>query len=395
MIFRLKTYPPVAADIPVPDVIAAWRSDETAEACLGQLRDTLRVKHLFPVNSGRAALYLILKATLPDGSKVIVPGYTCYTVPAAVMKAGMTPVISDSDPNDLGYDLSALLRTIESHPDIKAVVVCHLFGIGLDIDAIREITGPDRMIIDDAAQAFGIKIDERYLGTKGDAGFYSFGRGKNLSLVGGGLIVTDDDTIAGKISNVMDEYVANDAVFGGDLIKALSYNTVTAPSVFNLLSRLPGMHLGRSVYKPEFDVAGMAIERLRLLARIHGLIGDMNRRRDLTADRYLELLDAIPGISIPRSQVNGRTGSLRFPILVDDPARRAEILTRSRGLGYGISPMYPTALNAVPDLAHYAEGGMDGAERIARSILTLPTHRFIRSADGGNETVDQIAGLVR
>jgi len=395
MIFRLKTYPPVAADIPIRDVIAAWRSGEPAEACLGQVREALRVKHLFAVNSGRAGLYLILKMMLPEGSKVILPGYTCYTVPAAVVKAGMTPVISDSDPHDLGYNLEALLKTVESHPDVKAIVVCHLFGIGLDIEVIRKIVSPDTMIIDDAAQAFGIKINERYLGTNGDAGFYSFGRGKNLSLVGGGLIVTDDDTIADKINNVMDEYVANDAVSGADLIKALTYNTATAPSMFNLLSRLPGMHLGRSVYKPEFEVAGMAIERLRLLARIHGLIGEMNRDRDKIADRYMELLDSVPGISLPRSYLNDRPGSLRFPVLVDDPARRADILAKSRRLGYGISPMYPTALNAVSDLVEYVDGDLEGSIRIASSILTLPTHKYLRSADNNFDAVDQIAGLLR
>ncbi len=395
MIFRLKTYPPVAADIPVRDVIAARRSRETADACLRRIGDALQVKHLFPVNSGRTGLYIILKASFPPGAKIILPGYTCYTVPGAVVKAGMTPVISDSDPHDLGYDLDALKKTIESHPDVKAVVVCHLFGIGLDIDAMRRIVGPDRMIIDDAAQAFGIRIDGRYLGTGGDVGFYSFGRGKNLSLAGGGLIVTDSDTIADKINRIMDENLAHDAVSGGDLIKTLLYNTVTNPSVFNLLSRLPGMHLGRSEYKPDFDVAGMAIERIRLLARIHGTIETLNRRREKIADRYRNLLDAAPGMSIPRSKMNDRPGSLRFPVLVDDPARRIDILAKSRSRGWGISAMYPTALNAVPALAEFAPGGMDGAEKIAASIITLPTHRYMQSSDNSYEAVDRIAGLLR
>lgn len=395
MIFRLKTYPPVVADIPVRDVIASWRSRESAEVCLQQLRDVLRVKHLFPVNSGRAGLYLVLKAMLPSGSKVVLPGYTCYTVPGAVIKAGMTPVISDSDPDDLGYDLGALLKTIESDPDIKAIVVCHLFGIGLDIEVVRQIAGPDRMIIDDAAQAFGVKINERYLGTGGDVGFYSFGRGKNLSLVGGGLIVTDNDTIADKIKHIMDESVAHDAVSGGDFLKAMLYNAVTNPAAYNLLSRLPGMRLGRSEYKPYFDVAGMAIERLRLLARIHGTIGNLNRHREEIAERYRALLDAATGISIPRSEITDRPGSLRFPVLVDDPVRRADILAKSHRRGYGISAMYPTALTAVPALAGYAAGSMSGAERIAASILTLPTHRYLRSADNSYEVVDNIAGLLR
>lgn len=395
MTFRLKTYPPVAADIPFGDIMAARRSRESIVSCLQRLGDFLQVSHLFPLNSGRAALYVILKSAFPPGTKIILPGYTCYTVPAAVVKARMTPVISDSDPNDLGYNLNAFEATLAGHPDAKAVVACHLFGIALDIDAIRAIAGPEMMIIDDAAQAFGIRNGGRYLGTGGDVGFYSFGRGKNLSLVGGGLIVTDNDTIADNIAGMIDEHIAHNAVSGSGLIQTLFYNFAVRPSVFNLVSHLPGTNLGRSEYKPDFDVAGLAIEKVRLLARIYSRIDGLNSHRAETADRYMELLDAAEGITIPRSRLTGHPGNLRFPVLIHDPARRAEILRKAKRRGWGVTAMYPTALNAIPDLAGYAAGDLKNAEQIAASIITLPTHRHMQTADNEYGLIGEIAGLVR
>ena len=250
----LKTYPPVAADLSASDVIKALWSRRPENECLAEVGAALGVKHPVPVNSGRAALYLLLKTMLPEGSPVILPGYTCYTVLAAVIKAGMVPVLADLDPANLGYNLDNLRQTLVDYPETKAVIVCHLFGIPVDIDAVRNVTGPGIAVIDDAAQGFGIKSGDRYLGCGGDAGFYSFGRGKNLALGGGGLIVTDDDTIAAGLRALIKSDHRTAKMSPGDLLKAAAYNLAVRPAVFGMLSRLPGMRLGQSVFRPDFAV---------------------------------------------------------------------------------------------------------------------------------------------
>jgi len=389
---RWKTYPPVAADIPRREVIAAWRSSKPLEVCLREIGDYLGIRHLFPVNSGRTALYLMMKATLEPGSKVIVPGYTCFTVPAAVIMAGMTPIISDSDPSDFGYDLAALTRTLQKHPDVKAIVVCHLFGIGIDMDTIREAVGPDVAIIDDAAQAMGIRIKGRHLGTFGDGGFYSFGRGKNLSLAGGGLLVTHDDTAARKIESELGEYFSH-STEGAGLPRLLLYNTATRPGVYNILSRLPGIGPGKSEFRIDFETAVMPPKKVRLLARICSIADVMNADRRKIADRYESILGDMAGVFIPRSKMDGRAGILRFPVLVDDPVRRAGILHRAKRERLGLSGMYPTALDAVPELRGSAVSDLSGAHRIADTVVTLPTHRFIRVDNDRDGVIESIAGL--
>jgi dTDP-4-amino-4,6-dideoxygalactose transaminase len=390
---HLRKYTPVGSDLPACEAFAAKRSKVSVDECLAEIGDYLKVKHLFPVSSGRAALYAILKASLEPGSKVVLPGYTCYTVVASVIRAGMVPVLSDSQETDLGFNPSKLQVTLMEHPDVKAIVVCHLFGIAVDIDEIQRIAGPGIMIIDDAAQAYGIKSGDRFLGTGGDAGFYSFGRGKNLSLVGGGLLVTDNDKLAGKINEVLrNEFTPAVSSFG-EFIKAALYNLVVAPFVFNIVSRLPGTHLGRSVYNPDFEISGMSDFKVRLLHRIYKTGESLNAERLAVSRQYISYFEGSRSASIPKSRVDNNTGSLRFVLLVDDADKRSRILEAGKKRGWGFSGMYPTVLSQIPELPQLAEFDLKGSENIARSIVTLPTHRFIKLSDGQGRQIQKVTGL--
>jgi perosamine synthetase len=391
--FTFKKYPPVASNLPARAVMSAYRSRQTADEGLKGVAEYLGARYLFPVNSGRTALYLILKASLSPGSKVVLPGYTCYTVAAAVVRAGMTPVLSDSNPADLGYNLDTLRRTIQEHSDVKAVVVCHLFGIAVDIGKLRGIVGSETLIIDDAAQGYGIKAAGRFLGLSGNAGFFSFGRGKNLSLVGGGLLATNNDFLGERITAFYEKNLPPAASTGKEWLMALAYNPATHPFWFNILSRLPGITLGLSRFDPEFEMSRTSAFKVRLLHEVFRVTERENDNRLLVAQRYMELLARKAGISIPRSGVDGHPGTLRFPILINDPGRREEILRQGIRRGWGLTGMYPTALNGIPQLPQGSTAKLSGAEAIARSIVTLPTHRFVQTTGKSSGIVEKIAGL--
>ncbi|MDD4052113.1 MAG: DegT/DnrJ/EryC1/StrS family aminotransferase [candidate division Zixibacteria bacterium] len=389
----LKRYPPVASDLPRSAVAAARKSKQPIDDCLKDVAQYLGARYLFPVNSGRTALYLILKASLAPGSKVILPGYTCYTVAAAVVKAGMVPVLSDSDPADLGYDLDALRKTLRQHPDVRAIVVCHLFGIAVNLNEIRKLAGTEILIIDDAAQGYGLKNGDRFLGLGGHAGFFSFGRGKNLSLVGGGLLATNNDFLGEKITALCETELSPAASTRKEWFMALAYNPATHPVWFNILSRLPGVTLGVSRFNPEFEVAEASAFKVRLLREVYRLAEKENEKRLQVAKKYQGLLEGNVRVSIPRSRIDGNPGTLRFPVLVKDPGQREKILREGVGRGWGLSAMYPTALNGIPQLPQPADDKLTGAEMIARSIITLPTHRFLQTANGPSRLVEKIAGL--
>jgi dTDP-4-amino-4,6-dideoxygalactose transaminase len=390
-----KRYPPVASDLRRKAVAAAWKSRQSTDDCLRDVAQYLQVRYLFPVNSGRTALYLVLKASLAPGSKVVLPGYTCYTVAAAVVRAGMIPVLSDSYPADLGYDLDALRKTLRQHPDTRAIVACHLFGIALDLDEIKKSAGSEVLLIDDAAQGYGIKAGGRFLGLGGQAGFFSFGRGKNLSLVGGGLLATNNDFLGEKITALYEREAIPAKSTRKQWFLARVYNTATHPVWFNILSRLPGVTLGVSRFDPEFEIAGASQFKIRLLRELYREAETENQRRLLVARRYRELLEGNPGLSIPSSRLDGNPGTLRFPVLVKDPGRREHILREGIKKGWGLSGMYPTALNGIGGLRGSADVKLEGAEMIARAIVTLPTHRFVRTAEGPSHLVERIAELFR
>lgn len=394
MIASARKFPPVASDLPLSVVRKALFSRRPVTDCLEEIARYLGVKRLIPVNSGRTALFVILKSLLPEGSKILLPGYTCYTVAASVVKAGMVPILVDSDPEDLGYNLDSLKKNLARYPDAEAILVSHLFGIPVNIDQIRNIVGSKMLIIDDAAQGYGIKNDDRFLGTAGDCGFYSFGRGKNLALGGGGLIVTNNNSDGKKISDYVSSFLDRGTLGMKGMVSIAAYNFATSPVLFNIMSRLPGIELAKNQFTIQFETATAPAFMTRLLYRMYDKAEIQNRNRLEISARYMELLGSNDSLSIPRSRLNGQPGCLRFPILMKDASKKQAILKKEIARQLGLSAMYPRSLNRVDRLSSISSTDLKGAEYIARSIITLPTHRFIRAYDRQRGLTETIAGLL-
>ena len=184
---NLAWYPPAETYIPVYAILGAFlHSSGDFEKTLCNY---LGVSKCVLANSGRALLYLLLEALKrKDGGirvEVLVPGYTCYSVAASIAKAGLIIRVYDLDPATLQPDFNSLRKSTSGKT--LAIIFQHLFGIPTPVDEFEEIaqkTGTP--LIEDAAQALGGSIDGHLLGTIGDFGFYSFGRGKPLPIGGGG-----------------------------------------------------------------------------------------------------------------------------------------------------------------------------------------------------------------
>ena len=159
------------------------------------VRGTFGVAHCFPVSTGRAALTLLLQALSrlsPDRREVIVPAYTCFSVPASIVKAGLTPRIVDVRPDTLDFSADALAGV--DGRSVLAVIATNLYGMPNDLPALSQAARQmGAFLIDDAAQAMGADVGGRASGTWGDAGLYSLDKGKNISAIDGGLLVTRSD----------------------------------------------------------------------------------------------------------------------------------------------------------------------------------------------------------
>ena len=165
-----------------------------------EIKEYFGKEHVFLVSSGKAALFLILSGLkrLTGKKKVILPAYTCFSVPSSVRMAGLEIVLCDIKKETLDYDYNQLQRLLDD--DILCILSIHLFGIPSDVANIRSLIGNRKIfIVEDAAQAMGGSCDGQKLGTLGDVGFFSLGRGKNIACGSGGVVITSSEDIADSI----------------------------------------------------------------------------------------------------------------------------------------------------------------------------------------------------
>ncbi len=142
---------------------------------------------------GRTALYLGLRAAELKGQDVIIPAFTCSVVRHAVIMAGAKPIFVDINPDTFEYNFDALKKSITT--DTKAIILTHYFGrVSRDIDKIIQIAKLNKLLlIEDCAHSLGGEYRARKIGTYGT--FSIFSLTKNMINFGGGVLVTDDDTI--------------------------------------------------------------------------------------------------------------------------------------------------------------------------------------------------------
>jgi dTDP-4-amino-4,6-dideoxygalactose transaminase len=159
--------------------------------------------HCVGLASGTAALQLGLTALgICHGDEVILPANTFFAAVEAVLVVGAKPVFVDVDPSTLLMTASGLKSALTSRT--VAVVVTHLYGQPVDMDAVREVARPAGIaIIEDAAQAQGATWRGGKAGSLSDLGCFSFYPGKNLGALGdAGAVVTNDAMLAERIRSL-------------------------------------------------------------------------------------------------------------------------------------------------------------------------------------------------
>ncbi len=151
------------------------------------------VEHAFAVSSATAALEITAQlCQFEAGDEVIIPAHTYTSSAYPFVKAGATPVWADIDPDTR----VVTAETIESciTPRARVIVVPHLYGFGADMAQIMALADEHEiLVVEDAAQAVGVRIDGRMAGTLGHIGVYSFHSHKNMTTLGeGGMLVARD-----------------------------------------------------------------------------------------------------------------------------------------------------------------------------------------------------------
>ena len=146
------------------------------------------------LSSGTAAIHMALKAAdIKDGDIVFCPTLTFSATANPIIYQNATPVFIDSDYETWNMDPNALEEAFKKHPNVKAVLVVHLYGLSADLDPIINLCRKHNVpLIEDAAESLGTTYKGKHTGTFGDYGIYSFNGNKIITTSGGGMLVSDN-----------------------------------------------------------------------------------------------------------------------------------------------------------------------------------------------------------
>ncbi|MGG2938217.1 aminotransferase class I/II-fold pyridoxal phosphate-dependent enzyme [Bacillus pacificus] len=144
------------------------------------------------LSSGTAAIHMALKAAkVTKGDIVFCQTFTFAATANPIIYQNAVPVFIDSDEHTWNMCPNALERAFEKYPNVKAVVVVHLYGLAADMDRIVELCKKYNVtLIEDSAESLGTYYKRRHTGTFGDYGVFSFNGNKIITTSGGGMLVS-------------------------------------------------------------------------------------------------------------------------------------------------------------------------------------------------------------
>lgn len=153
------------------------------------------------LSSGTAAIHLALMAAdVGKGDLVFCPTLTFSATANPIIYQNAIPVFIDSDYETWNISPEALEEAFKKYPDVKAVIVVHLYGLAADMDRIVEICKKhDVTLIEDAAESLGAYYKGRHTGTIGDYGVFSFNGNKIITTSGGGMLVSNNEERIAKV----------------------------------------------------------------------------------------------------------------------------------------------------------------------------------------------------
>lgn len=158
-------------------------------------------KYSVALSTGTAALHLAVKlAGVKAGDKVFCSDMTFDATVNPVVYEGGIPIFIDTEYDTWNLDPAALETAFEIYPDVKVVVVAHLYGTPGKLDEIREICDKhNAVIIEDAAESFGATYKGKQTGDFGTFGCLSFNGNKIVTGSSGGILLTNDLETANKV----------------------------------------------------------------------------------------------------------------------------------------------------------------------------------------------------
>jgi UDP-2-acetamido-2-deoxy-ribo-hexuluronate aminotransferase len=309
-----------------------------------KLSNFLDVKFSYGLNSGTDSLEIALRVLkIGPGDEVIVPSFSFFATSEVVLKIGAQPIYCDINLQDLTLDTKHLNKLISEKT--KAIIAVHLFGNAANINLIKKTIKKTKIhLIEDTAQAFGSKYKNKYLGTFGEFGCFSFYPTKNLGCFGdGGAIVFKKNKYSEEIKSLRNH-----------------------GSTKNYYHKYIGLN-------SRLDSIQGLILKLKL--------GEINKNLNLRIKNnnlYRNLLDN-NHVNL-HSQINQPMNV--FPITVKDASLMNKIKSNLKKNNVGFGTYYPFGLQEFPiSQLKQSKSDFKNTDYVKKNIVTIPCHSKISSED--------------
>jgi dTDP-4-amino-4,6-dideoxygalactose transaminase len=358
---------PVSSPIDLQSILASLGHRDDADALCAHLGGSHRVRL---TDSGTSALALALRASAKarGGLPVALPAYACYDLGTAALAAGVRVRFYDVDPDTLGPDETTLRHAI--HAGVSCVVLVHPYGIPQDAPMVSNLArGAGAFLIEDLAQADGAQVSGEPLGRAADYIVRSFGRGKGWTGGGGGALLVAEDAPAPAQATASVWSTAQSARF---TLSTLAQWGLGRPALYAIPSAFPPLGLGETRFKQPTESREMHPSQVRLAVATAHLQEAERAHRRRTAEYYNAIDIESFGWLRPAVAAGADCGWLRYPL-------RGALPTHESWRSLGIARGYPKALPHLSALAQITigRGSILGAEELARSLWTLPTHGHV------------------
>lgn len=160
-----------------------------------ELAEKVGSKYAAALNSGTGAIHLALKAVGVEKDDIVFcQSLTFSATVNPIIYQNAIPVFIDSDEKTWNMCPIALKEAFEKYPNVKAVIVVHLYGLAADLDKIKALCDEYKVVlIEDAAESLGTIYKGKHTGTFGDYGIFSFNGNKIITTSGGGMLVSNNE----------------------------------------------------------------------------------------------------------------------------------------------------------------------------------------------------------
>jgi perosamine synthetase len=344
--------------------------------------DVLGIAHAHACASGTAAVHTAIAAIDPEpGDEIITSPITDMGALAPIIYQGAIPVFADVDPDTLNVTAATIESRLSART--KAIVVTHLFGNPCEMTEIMALArARDIPVIEDCAQAFLARHDDRPVGTLGAIGCFSLQQGKHVTTGEGGLVVTRDDALARRMYLFIN--------------KAWGYGDPNPDHYFLALNYRMSEVLGAVAVAQLPKLDAVAERRIaaaaRLTAQLRGLPGiatpRVGPRSVHTYWKYcLQVDDQVVADGSPGlGRLLKEKGIASAPRYIQKPAFMCEVIQKQRTFG---NSRFPFTL-ARPEALDYDRSRFPGTFRGLERVLVLPWNELYT-----DEHVAYIADSIR